>query len=89
MWYTYLLQCAKGLYCGITIDVNRREIEHNTPSKQALSVRMLGTPAVMVYCEEHPDRKSAAKREYAIKQLKATKKRELITSELNVIHKFK
>lgn len=85
MWYTYLIQCTKGLYCGITTDIKRRELEHNDPVKQAKAVRRLGTPAVMVYCEEHPDRSEASKREYAIKQLSRKEKLELVKSELNVI----
>lgn len=89
MWYTYLIQCRKGVYCGITVDVLRREREHNDPKKQALSVRMLGMPAVMVYCEEHPTRASACKRETAIKKMKKDQKLALIDSELNVIKSVK
>jgi putative endonuclease len=85
MWYTYLIQCQKGLYCGITTDIKRRELEHNDPVKQAKAIRRLGTPAVMVYCEEHPDRSEASKREYSIKQLTKNKKLELIKSESNYI----
>lgn len=85
-WYTYLIQCQKGYYCGITIDIKRREVEHNDPKKQAFAVKLLKTPAKMVYCELHPDRSSASKREYAIKQLKQKQKIELINSESNQIN---
>lgn len=88
MWYTYLIQCTKGLYCGITTDIIRREKEHNDPKKQASAVRMLGIPAVMIFCEEYPDRKEASKREYAIKQLTRTQKLDLINSNINVIKRI-
>ena len=84
-WYTYLIQCQKGFYCGITTDIKRREAEHNDPKKQAKAIKRLGTPAKMVYCELQPDRSEASKREYAIKQLKQKQKIELINSDQNQI----
>ena len=81
IWYTYLIECTKGLYCGITVDIERREREHNDPKKQASAVRMLGTPAKMVYWETHPDRSAASKREAAIKKLTRKKKLELIATK--------
>lgn len=81
IWYTYLIECKRGLYCGITIDIERREREHNDPKKQARAVRMLGIPAKMVYWETHPNRSSASKREAAIKKLSRKKKLELIATK--------
>lgn len=80
-WYTYLIECKRGLYCGVTIDIERREREHNDPKKQAHAVRMLGIPAKMVYWESGLDKRSAYKREYAIKQLSRKQKLELIATK--------
>lgn len=81
-WFVYLLECKRGLYCGVTIDVERREQEHNDPKKQAKAVRRLGTPAKIVYTEMYPNRSEAMKREYAIKQLTRKQKLELIQKTL-------
>ena len=76
-WYF----CLNGLYCGVTLDIERREREHNDPQKQAWAVRMLGIPAKMVYWESYPTRSAACKREWAIKQLSRKDKLELIETK--------
>ena len=84
-WYVYLLECKRGLYCGVTVDIDRREQEHNDPNKQAKAVRRLGTPATIIYTEPYPNRSEAMKREYAIKQLTRTQKLELIKHGPNIV----
>jgi len=68
MYYVYMLECADGtLYTGITTDLQRRIDEHNHSPKGARYTRVR-RPVRLVYSEEHTDRSSASKREYAIKK---------------------
>lgn len=77
-WYVYILECADGsLYTGITTDISRREKEHNSKTLGARYTRSR-QPVELVYHESWPDRASAAKREYAIKQLDRSRKLQLI-----------
>jgi len=80
-YYVYILKCSDlTLYTGITTDIKRRLVEHNS-SKKGAKYTMLRRPVELVYAEEHEDRSSASKREYAIKKLSREKKLELITKE--------
>lgn len=75
LWHVYIVQCADGsLYTGITTDVARRLREHDS-GKGAKYTRARG-PLQLLGCETHPDRSSASRAEYAIKQLTAAEKRE-------------
>lgn len=75
LWYLYLIECAdSSIYTGITVDVAARFEAHKngtgaryTRSHQPL--RILGI-------EIHPDRASASRAEYRIKQLSAAEKRQ-------------
>jgi putative endonuclease len=79
MTYLYLLRCADGtLYCGITDDLKRRLAEHNTSPARAAKYTRGRTPVRLVYREKHPDRGSALRREYEIKQWKKAEKEALI-----------
>ncbi len=72
-WYLYLIECVDGsIYTGITVDVEKRLEAHRngTGAQYTRShppVRLLGF-------EMHPDRSSASKAEYRIKQLSAAEK---------------
>jgi len=73
-WYVYIVQCSdKSLYTGITVDVDRRVLEHNTSNKGAKYTRPR-RPVQLVYSEIHEDRSSASKRESAIKKLSRAEK---------------
>jgi putative endonuclease len=77
-WFVYILQCADGsLYTGITTDVQRREREHNDGKLGARYTRSR-RPVRLVYSESQNSRSTAAKREYAVKQLTLAAKRVLI-----------
>ena len=77
-WYVYILQCGDGsLYTGITDDVQRR-LEVHLSGKGAKYTRGRA-PLEPVYLEPCEDLSSAAKREYAIKQLTRAQKLELIS----------
>lgn len=73
-WYLYLLECVDGsIYTGITVDVEARFAAH-VAGKGARYTR--SHPPVRVLAKfEYPDRSSASKAEYAMKQLTAVQKR--------------
>ncbi len=76
-WFVYLLECQDGsLYTGVALDVDKRYAEH-AAGKGARYTRS-HPPKRLLARFEHPDRSSALKAEYAIKQLSAAAKRELI-----------
>lgn len=75
-WYVYLIECRDGsLYTGIATDVERRYAQH-LAGKGARYTRS-HPPVRLMARFEHPDRSSASRAEYAIKQLSAARKRDL------------
>lgn len=77
MYFVYILSCCDGsLYTGITTDLPRRLAAHNrgTGAKYTRSHR----PVTLAYYETQPDKSTALKREWAIKQLSRTEKLRLI-----------
>ena len=71
--YCYIVECADGtLYTGWTTDPKRRVTMHNR-GLGARYTRMRG-PVKLVYVEEQPDRRSAMKRERAIKRMTRSQK---------------
>jgi putative endonuclease len=76
-FYCYILECADGTYyTGWTVDPEKRVAVHN----KGRGARYTRTrcPVKLVYVEELPDRKSAMKREIAIKKMKRRGKMMLI-----------
>ena len=79
MWYVYILHCADDtLYTGITVDLERRLLEHN--GDKALGARYTRTrrPVTLAYAEPAESRATAASREAAIKKLTRAQKLKLI-----------
>jgi putative endonuclease len=75
--YCYILKCADGtFYTGWTTDPERRAAQHNK-GKGARYTRTR-RPVKLVYVEQQPDRKTAMKRERAIKALSRKHKLKLI-----------
>jgi len=75
--YCYIVECADGTYyTGWAIDPERRVAVHN----KGLGAKYTKTrlPVKLVYIEELPDRKSAMKREIAIKRMERGRKTKLI-----------
>lgn len=73
-WYVYVIECRDGsLYTGIAVDVARRYAEH-AAGKGARYTRS-HPPARLLARFAHPDRSSALRAEYAIKQLSPSAKR--------------
>jgi putative endonuclease len=75
-WFLYLIECADGsIYTGITVDVAARYEAHcnGTGARYTRS----HAPVKLLGFESHPDRSSASKAEYRVKQLTAMEKRVL------------
>jgi putative endonuclease len=78
-WYLYLIECADGsIYTGITTDVAARYAAHERGSGARYT--RSHPPKRLLGIEMHPDRSSASKAEYRIKQLSASEKRLYATS---------
>ena len=78
MWYTYILHCSDNtLYTGVTTDLERRVIEHNSSNKGAKYTKTR-RPVKLVYNETYTDRSSSCKRESEIKKLSRTDKLKII-----------
>jgi putative endonuclease len=76
--FCYIVECADGTYyTGWAVDPEKRVIVHNT-GRGARYTRTR-RPVKLVYIEEMPDRKSAMKRERAIKKLPRAGKKKLIS----------
>ncbi len=75
----YILRCADGsLYTGITRDVERRVVEHNSHALLAARYTRSRRPVVVVYSEPAATRSAAARREYQIKKKTRSGKEELV-----------
>ena len=75
--YCYIVECAdETYYTGWTTDPARRITTHNKGRGAKYTKTRL--PVKLVYVEEQPDRKTAMKREIAIKKLGRVGKKKLI-----------
>ena len=73
-WFVYPIECADGsIYTGIAIDVEARYAAHKAGTGARYT--RAHPPARLLGYEAHPDRSSASKAEYRIKQLTAAEKR--------------
>lgn len=74
-----MVECADGTYyTGYAVDVEKRVKVHNT-GKGAKYTRAR-RPVKLIYTESYEDKKTALKREYAIKKLTRLQKEALIHS---------
>ncbi len=81
--YCYIVECSDGTYyTGWAIDPEHRVVVHNK-GHGARYTRMR-LPVKLVYIEEQPDRKTAMKREIAIKRLSRERKSRLIEESKQV-----
>jgi putative endonuclease len=75
-WFVYLIECRDGsIYTGIAVDVAARYKAHENGT--GAKYTRAHPPQRLMAVMEHPDRSSASKAEYAIKQLTADEKRQL------------
>lgn len=73
-WFLYLLECRDGsLYTGIAVDVEKRFAAH--ASGRGARYTRAHPPKHILMVLPYPDRSSASKAEYALKQLSAAQKR--------------
>ena len=73
-WFLYLIECVDGsIYTGITVDVEARYAAHCQGSGARYT--RAHAPLRLLGYEPHPDRSSASKAEYRIKQLTPREKR--------------
>lgn len=78
MYYLYMLKCADGtLYTGMTVDLKRRVIEHNTSHLGAKYTRAR-RPVKLVYVKAFRTRSTAAKAEARMKGLSRREKLSLV-----------
>lgn len=76
-FYCYILECVDGTYyTGWTTDPERRLRQHNAGSGSRYTRARV--PVKMAYLEPQADRRTAMKRERALKALSHEKKMELI-----------
>ena len=80
-WFIYLIECLDGsIYTGIALDVAARYALHAS-GKGARYTRS-HPPARLLCTLEFPDRSTASKAEYRIKQLKAAEKQRYVETLL-------
>jgi putative endonuclease len=79
-WFVYYLRCAdNSLYAGITTDLTRRIMEHNTCNKLGAKYTRVRRPVCLAYAEHQKNRQLASKREYQLKKLSKGKKEALVS----------
>ncbi len=79
MYYFYMLRCVdNSLYCGMTSNLQKRVIEHNSSGSRGAKYLRAKKPAKLVYQEKYPTLQSAMKREREVKKWPKAKKEELI-----------
>ncbi|OGM28723.1 methyltransferase [Candidatus Woesebacteria bacterium RIFCSPHIGHO2_01_FULL_41_10] len=72
-YYFYILRCSdNSLYCGVTCDLQKRLLTHNT-GKGAKYTRSR-RPVVLIHSEGFNDKSSALVREAQVKTWKKAKK---------------
>lgn len=78
-WVVYIIQSEfNKLYTGITNDLERRFNEHLNSQKKKARFFHFSKPDKIVFCESHPNRSEASKRECAIKKMSRKEKIALI-----------
>lgn len=78
-WYLYIVKCSdESLYTGITTDIKRRVIEHNTDNINGAKSLRGKRPVILVYSELFSTQNEARKREASIKNWKREYKLRLI-----------
>jgi putative endonuclease len=84
MYYLYILACTdQTLYTGITVDLERRLVEHNSSAKGAKYTRTR-RPVKVVYSQKYRNRSLASKAESQIKKLSREEKLQLIKTDRKI-----
>jgi len=83
--YCYIVECVDGTYyTGWAVNPEKRVTVHN--KGRGAHYTRTRRPVKLVYIEELPDRKSAMKREIAIKKMERGRKKKLI-KESGILYK--
>ncbi|MGF1687933.1 GIY-YIG nuclease family protein [Photobacterium japonica] len=83
-WSVYLIRTAANqLYCGVTTDVTRRFLEHQSKSQGAKFLKGKG-PLTLAWSQAIGDKRVAMQVEYRIKQLPKKKKEQLVAGDYSV-----
>ena len=78
-WYLYLMRCRDGsLYGGISLDPERRCLEHNRARSRASRYVWARRPAELVWRQPVTDKVTALKLEYRLKRLPRKQKEQLL-----------
>jgi putative endonuclease len=78
-WYVYIIRCSdNSLYTGITTDVSRRLLEHQSQGNKTAKYLRGKSPLKLVLQLEVADQSAALKIEQKIKRLSKSEKEELI-----------
>lgn len=78
VWFIYMLRCSdNSLYTGITTDIERRVMEHNT-LKTGAKYTKSRRPVTLVYHEQVGSKSLASKKECELKKLTKQQKEALI-----------
>ncbi|ART83062.1 endonuclease [Oceanisphaera profunda] len=81
-WYLYLVRCVDGsLYAGISLDPERRCMEHNQQRSRASRYVWARRPAHLVWQREVADQSQALKLELRLKRLTKVKKEQLLLQD--------
>jgi putative endonuclease len=86
--YVYILECADdSVYIGVTNDVGRRFIEHQTGLHEK-SYTFSRRPLKLVYCKQFKSAIKAIKYEKQLKGWTKAKKLALIYNDLELLHEL-
>jgi putative endonuclease len=79
-WFFYVLRCCDDtLYAGVTTDIKRRLLEHNTSRRGAKYTRTR-RPVELVFWSDFENRSTAQKAEYKFKKLTREQKEKAINA---------
>lgn len=76
-WFVYIAHCSDSTYyTGISTDVKQRIKTHNLGRASLYTRGRL--PLKLVYCESHPNKSAASKREVQLKKWTRRQKENLV-----------
>lgn len=87
IWYVYIIRGNdNSLYTGVSIDVKRRFLEHQSQGKKCAKYLRGRAPLRLVFQQKMPNKTAAYQLEYQIKQMsKADKEKLIIIRDLRVL----
>lgn len=81
-YYVYILECSDNtFYAGITTDIDRRLLEHNSEKAGGAKYTRARQPVKLVYSAKFLNRSEATKKEMSIKKLSQQEKESLIAGQ--------